>query len=223
MEAVCDYFFKDANYDNLPKKNLLKNKELLLKKKLAGTISENENEFLHDVEEKLQDEPFQYSLKSKLNYLTNLIDASICQNVEGGIYVFTNGDVAERIDDTISSHRSTQVDVKKPHIYISLVHLLSDIIDPEELSNISSAHSTLKSERKVLQHLRNKAISQITIRLMEGEILAIDTVKSGQLTEIQSMKIKEILNVHNYETVTLHSRNQTALSFTRTKKVLKRT
>mgnify|MGYP000445071709 FL=1 len=55
---VCDYFFKDAYFNDLPKKNLEFNKEKLLIKKQEGNISEKEEASLKWIEEKLNDDKF---------------------------------------------------------------------------------------------------------------------------------------------------------------------
>ena len=45
MKLLCDYFYKDAYFDDLPQKNLESNKKEILKRKSLGTQTE-EDEYM---------------------------------------------------------------------------------------------------------------------------------------------------------------------------------
>ena len=135
-KKICNYFFKDAYFNQLPKKNLEYNKDLLLKKKLAGVISEKEEATLKWVEERLLDDKFLYVLKYDINYLTNLIINSLETKEQAGILIFLDGEVLEQVGDFYFNHNNISLDKRKPHIYFSISYLLEEFINQNELQTL---------------------------------------------------------------------------------------
>ena len=146
---VCDYFFKDAYINDLPKKNLEHNKKILLNKKVAGVISESEEASLKWIEEKLTDEKFLYVLKYDINYLTNLINISLEEKQQAGILIFLDGEVLEHIGDIYFNHNNKKLDKRKPHIYFSISYLLEEFINQEELQTLLLPQILTDEEKSV--------------------------------------------------------------------------
>ena len=218
MVKVSDYFFDDANTHNLPQKNLLHNKRHLEQKRLAGTLDEREEETLYYIEQSLRQEPLLEGLKFSVNYLTNLLTSSLDNRLEGGIYIFRDGSVVERLGDRLFSHRTDKVDIKRPHLYLSLTHYLSAFIKDKDLSTLFFPQVLNEDEKIVLRELRNKNIDTLAIELKNGEVVEIKTSRSGVLTERQAEEIKTLLALGNYEGINLHTRDKKTIVFNRTKK-----
>ena len=105
IEKVAEYFFKDAYFDELPKKNIEYNKQLLTEKKENTLLTEEEETLLLEIENFLQNENLLYVLKFDVNYLSNLINYCITSSLEAGILIYANGRVVEKIGQTTFSHK----------------------------------------------------------------------------------------------------------------------
>ncbi|HWJ27295.1 MAG TPA: hypothetical protein VNS32_12185, partial [Flavisolibacter sp.] len=148
-KKVCDYFFKDAYDHDLPKKNLEYTRDLLAKKKVAGTISEEEVVVLDEIEQDLNDKELLYVLKFKVNYLTNLIIDCLNSGEEKGILIFYDGRVGEHSGQHYYSHAKRIVDPTLPHIYLSITHFLKEFIEDEQLSELVIPQLLNEEEHKV--------------------------------------------------------------------------
>jgi hypothetical protein len=220
MKMVTDYFFKDAYFNKLPKKNFEYNRELLLKKKKVGTIEEKEESILEFIEQSLNDKGLLYSLNFSVNYLTNLILQGITKRVEAGILIFQDGGVGERIgDEGYFTHKpNTLIDPFAPHLYLSITYYLKEFIDDEELSVLFIPQLLNEDETRVLKELRNKNISKLEITLEKGKVKNVVTNKAGVIGGKEAEEIKKILGLNNYESISLSTRDSKTLYFKRTKK-----
>src|SRR5947209_2173347 len=77
MKKLTEYFIDRAYDEDLPKKNHEHNIKQLNKKKLAKTITTEEQNKLEILERNIQNEALMYALKWDVNYFSNLILESI--------------------------------------------------------------------------------------------------------------------------------------------------
>lgn len=218
---VCDYFFRDAYNDKLPEKNFRYNQQLLQKKKVAGTLTEREQQTLDYLEANIKDEVLLYVLRFEINYLTNLVTDCLDTEEERGILIFLDGRVAELYKAEPFTHSNFDVDPTEPHIFISIRHLLKEFIEDEELSKLFVPQLLNEDEKAVLRELKAKNLREVTIQLNDGKIKRIESTKNGVITGAQAQKIREILGLREYEKITLDTMDEKSLSFKKTKKKIK--
>jgi hypothetical protein len=218
IQKVCDYFFKDAYYDELPKKNFTHNKNQFLKKKLAGTITENELQTLNFIEESINDDTFIYVLRFQINYLTNLVVDCLESRDDKGILIFKDGSVAELHGIDYYSHRNSIIDPSEPHIFISIRYLLREFIEDKELSSLFIPRILNEDEKKVLKELKSRNVKEITIQMQNGAVRRIESTKGGVITGEQAKEIRGILGLKNYEKITLDTVDEKTISIKKTKK-----
>lgn len=219
MSLLCAYLFERAYKDDLPKKNLQGSRVELNKMQVAGTLDDEQKKKLRDIEEILADEHLLVGLKYSINYLTQLINDSLNEGQEGGLYLFGDGTVAERLGSTVTSAGKGPVDTSRPHIYLSIIYYLKDFIDDADLSGLFMDRVLTEKEKLVLSEMRNKNIASLTIERRPEGALEITSRKTGLITAEQAREIKHILALNNYESITLHTRDKHSLSFSRTKKI----
>ncbi len=216
--TVCHYFFKDAYDHDLPKKNMTYNHKLLLKKKLAGTLTDEEILTLAHLENFLQDEVLLYLLKTDINYLTGIVTECISAGEERGILVFQDGRVGETDGTGLITHAEYLIDRTEPHIYLSIPYFLREFIISDQLSKIFLPQVLNDNEKKVLKEIKDKNVSEVIITLKNGDVEKISSTKEGILTASQARQIKEILCLKNYQKITLDTLNDTTLKFKKTHK-----
>jgi hypothetical protein len=219
MKMVADYFFKDAYDDNLPKLNLQKNKERLQKKQRAGTLTDEDQRILSLIEASLNNEAFLQIMKLDVNYLTNLIVDTIQSGEDSGILIFYDGTVAEKRGDQVVSHREVKVRHTKPHIYLSIVHFLSEFFDHKEISNLIIPQVLNEDEKRVLHEMKSKNIKELKIFFKDGKPHKIYTTKHGNISAQDAKAIKKLLGLRNYESIELSTRDEKTLTFKHTKKI----
>jgi hypothetical protein len=199
--------------------NLEHNRELLLKKKNAGGISDTEEASLKWIEEKLEDKIFLYTLKYDINYLTNLITCSLEQNEQAGILVFLDGDVLEHIGDFYFNHNNKKIDRRKPHIYFSIPYLLEEFIEQEQLQSLLLPQILTDEEKLVLKEIRTSNVKELVIKMdNDGEITSLYKTTERIISGDEVQKVKKIFGLGNYEEVTLTTRNEKTIAFKKIKK-----
>ena len=217
-KKICNYFFKDAYFNQLPKKNLEYNKDLLLKKKLAGVISEKEEATLKWVEERLLDDKFLYVLKYDINYLTNLIINSLETKEQAGILIFLDGEVLEQVGDFYFNHNNISLDKRKPHIYFSISYLLEEFINQNELQTLLLPQILNDDEKLVLKEIRTSNVKELYIKKGNDGQFRIDITTERIVTGDEVAELKKIFGLGNYEEVTLVTRDEKTVVFKNTKK-----
>jgi len=217
-QKICDYFFRDAHNNNLPKKNLEYNKELLLKKKLSGVISEKEEATLKWIEEKLNDEKFLNILKYDINYLTNLISNSLESKEQAGILIFLDGEVLEHVGDIYFNHNNKILDRRKPHIYFSISYLLEEFINQSELQTLLLPQILSDDEKLVLKELKVSNVKELNIKKGNNGNFSISRTTERTITGDEANEVKRIFGLGNYEEVTLTTRDEKTIVFKNTKK-----
>ena len=213
IEKVAEYFFKDAYFDELPKKNIEYNKQLLTEKKENTLLTEEEESLLLEIENFLQNENLLYVLKFDVNYLSNLINYCITSSLEAGILIYANGRVVEKIGQTTFSHKEIDFNMNAPHIYLSIKYFLEEFIDDEDLQKIIMPHLLNDDEKYILKELRNNNIHELNIRKKGGEIFRVGTASDGLVSGAKAKEIKKILGLKNYEEVEISTRDEKSLSF----------
>ena len=222
MKRVTQYFIERAYKDNLPEINLKASKQVLEKKKTAGTISDEEDEQLNQIIDLLKDKQLLYLFRWDVNYFSNLITESVNYGVEAEILIFEDGTIAEYIFGSIRAFPAKDIDIYMPHIRISVLYYLKEFIASEKLSAfLSNIHLLNEDERRVLQELRNKNVREITILLNKGEITRIESTKNGVIAGRQANEIMKILGLKNYERITIDTIDEKSFSFKKTKKKIK--
>jgi hypothetical protein len=218
MQKLCDYFFKDAYHNELPKANIEYNIERLEKMKLAGTISIEELTTLKKLEHALKDPVVLYGLKLDISYLSNLVLQCIDDREDTGILVFTNGRVMEYDSKGFGNHNLDKIDVSEPHIHLSIKYFLKEFINDDELSTLLMPRLLNDNEQKVLKELNNRNVAELVIKKSDSGELRIDSISKGVITGEQAKEIRRILGLDNYEQLQLSTRDKKTLSFVRTKK-----
>jgi hypothetical protein len=217
MAQICDYFFKDAYNDDLPRKNLLANKSVLDTKVSNGTSTEDDESLLAEINRMLGDGVLMHGLKFDINYFTKLITESIAMEMDAGFVVFTNGEVIEYMGENYFSHRKTSFDLTKPHIRLSVKYYLEEFVSKEDLKKLFEPTMLNANEKEVLKALRKNNTS-ITIKKKDGQIVKIESTNEGTISDTKAKEIKDILGLRNYEEITISSRDDKTLIFKKIKK-----
>ena len=206
----------------MPEKNIQDNRDLYLKKKRAGTISDEELVMLQRMEEIAADDVLLHILKPDINYLTNLISECVASREEAGILIFTDGEIGKRLGSEYYSHRTNGVDPSKPHIYLSIIYYLKEFIVNEELQSLIIPQILNHDEKTVLKELRNRNISEIVIkRVGKDGVLKIESSKNGIISGNEMKQIRRILGLRNYEEIKISTRDEKTLIFKKTIKKIK--
>jgi len=218
-KKVCEYFFKNAYEDNLPKMNLLGNKEVIEQRISSGNALDNDEQMLAEIKTLLSDDILPNGLKFEINYLTKLITECIASQSNAGFIIFTNGQVFEYIDNNYYSNRKDQdeLDLNKPHIKLSIKYYLREFIQKEELQKLFVPSILNNNEKEVLKALRQKDTT-ITIKKQKGEIVKIESSIDGVFSDNDAVKIRELLGIGNYQQITISTRNSKTLVFKKVKK-----
>lgn len=217
MQKVCDYFFKDAYDHNLPKNNLLLNREMIQKRIVAGTFNDEDEQLLQEINTMLDDKILLHGLKFEINYLTKLITDCIATESDAGFLVFSDGVVYEYLGDRYFSHRKTELDLSKPHIRLSIRFYLREFINNEDLQKLFIPAILDANEREVLKALRQKNAS-ITVKMQGGKIVKIESTNEGIITESKAREVRKILGLRNYEEITISTRDEKTLTFKKVNK-----
>jgi hypothetical protein len=208
MKKMTEYFFERAYQDDLPKRNLLYNKDKLERLKVSRALTEKEVRILQDINEKLANPALLHSLKWDVNYLSELITQSVRSQTEASVLIFADG----RIDVQQHGQQLTEEQKKArfaPHIILSLQYYFTHFIDPDYLSQfLLQAHVYNEDEERVLREMRNKNVHTISISMNGGSLKRIESEKNGQITGEEAQQIKRILGLRNYESITLNTRDK---------------
>jgi hypothetical protein len=220
MQKLTDYFIKRAYTDNVPKKNLEGQKKELEKKKLAGNMTTNEKARLDYVKDLLKDEARLHSFKWDINYFSNLITESIVTSSEAAVLIFIDGRIVE---ESLSGYRTypetEEIDFSAPHVKVSLIYYLRQFIQKEEMEGfLALARLFSEDEERVLREMKNRNVRELNIKLHNGKIERIESTKAGQITGEQAEKVRKILGMKNYQSITLDTRDEKTLSFKLTNK-----
>ena len=169
------------------------------------------------IEKMIYDETLMYLLKFDINYLTNLINYCLLNKQPAGMYIFNNGDVLEHIGDNYFNHNYKELDIRDPHIYISIDKILEDFIRNKDLDELLLPQILNDNEAMVIKELRQKNVLELIIK-KDGDIITqIDTITSKKITGSQAAEVKVNLGIGNYEEVTLVTRDEKTLTFKKTK------
>jgi hypothetical protein len=226
MQDLKEYFMTRADADNVSKLNLEYHKKRLEDKAMKVPLTVEELELLTIVKRDLQDEQLLKSHQKDINYFSNLVTESIVSWKEAGILIYPDS-IVEFVGAggyrTFPNVDLTTDDLNEPHIRIPLQNFLSRFISKEELSRFIPFYTNLNDkELRVIQEIRNRNIRAISItKGNSGTDLRIDTTKSGSITAEQANKIKEVLGLHNYESITIDTIDDKTLFFKRTQKNIK--
>jgi len=221
MLTLADYLFKRAYDDALPQRNLEASLEQVQKKKVASTINKKEGELLEYLEDVLTDPELLCALKYNINYLSNLLVICLNSGEETGLLLFSDGSIAERRQGHYySMERGREVDITKPHIYLSMLHYLKTFVRRESLSQVISCIAAFSDgEQKVIRELRDKRNRELRIELKEGVVQKLEvTAKEKMITDSQAEQIRAILGLRNYEKITVDTMDEKTLVLRKTRK-----
>ncbi|MEI6596193.1 MAG: hypothetical protein WCO28_11570 [Bacteroidota bacterium] len=220
MKKICVYFFKDAYFNDLPKKNIEFNKQEIEKKIKAGTQTEEDEHLLKYLDGFLLDKNLLSALKFDVNYLTNLIISAIAQGKEAIIKIKFNGEVAEFLDNEFIGHNGVDTNRHQPHICLSLTYFLNEFIENDVLETLLMPQLLNDDEKKVLREMRRKNIKEIVIYNNDQPVRRIESSKTGVLTKKEAEDVKKILGLTNYERITIETMDEKSLSFKKTRKYI---
>jgi|694.fasta_scaffold38326_6 hypothetical protein len=210
---LCDRLFKDAYLEELPKKRIKYHYDRLREKELAQTISEDERETLLRLNQMLDDSIFLYGLKFEMNFLTELIIWCLDNNQEAGILVFPGGICMKRMGEDYYYFSEVSADRSAPHIYLSIYYFLKEFIQSEDLDLIRIPGLLNENEKKVFAALKNRNISELTIKLLDGKVVRVDSKSIKQISGDAAKKIRLAIGLGQYEEVTLAVRGVDAITF----------
>jgi hypothetical protein len=220
MKHATDYFFKDAYYDDVPRRNLQRRVDDLKKKKsVYNGLTTNQESELSQIEDTLADEHLMYGLKWSINYLTDLIVNSMLEGKDAGILFFADGIVLEKKGSDYDSHRDPKPDPSQPHIYLSLTFFLKEFVSDDTLSDLIIPQVLNDKEKLVLKAIRDKKLTEVKIGLAEGHVKAITASSHRTVSKDEAEEIKTILAMKNYEHVTLKTTDGGSLFIKRDKKI----
>lgn len=219
MKLLCDYFYKDAYGDDLPKKNMESNKKDILNRKSLGTQTEEDEYMLLHIENVFKYPVALTILKFDVNYLSNFIAATISNSEDGTIYIFFDGKVAEYIGQDFWGHKSFEPNFLEPHIKLTISHYLKEFIADNEIAKLLLPQLLNDDETKVLREMRRKNVKEITIyRHNEDKPMRIESSMTGVVTAKNATEIMEMLGLKNYERITLETMDGNSLAFKVTRK-----
>lgn len=220
MKIICEYFFKDAYFDDLPKLNLEYNKKEILKRKSIGIYTEEDEQMLMHIEDVLSYSPILTILKFDINYLSNFIAAAISNKEDGNIYIFFDGSVAEYIGQQYWGHKKDyEPNFFEPHIRLTISHYLKEFIADDEISGLLMPQLLNDDETKILREIRRKNVKQIIIHRNDPDKpMRIESTTTGIITANEAKEIMEILGLKNYESIELNTMSGNSLSFKVTRK-----
>ncbi len=218
MKLVCDYFFKDAYSNDLPKKNLQFNKEQILKRIRAGTQEENDFELLAKIENILKNDKTLYILKFDVNYLSNFIGACLTNRKDGLIYISFDGNVTEFLEDAYWGHKEINFELEEPHIRLTLSNYLKEFMDTKELKDLIVPTLLKSDEAYLIKQMSQKGISEINIKKTpDSKQLVIKTSKNLTLPKEKQNEVKRLLGLGQYETITVKSSHKDDIHISSTK------
>jgi len=221
MLKLADYLFKRAYDDDLPQQNLAASREQLLKKKVAGTINQREQETLDYLDDVLIDPELLYVLKFNINYLSNLLVICLNSGEETGLLLFSDGTIAERRQGHYYSvETGRDVDTTKPHIYLSMLHYLKTFVRRDSLAHfISCIDAFSDGEQKVIREIRDKRNRELHIELMEGRVQHLHVIgKERRITDREAEQIRDILGLNNFEKMVVDTVDDRTLMLRKTRK-----
>ncbi len=219
MKLLCDYFYKDAYDDDLPKKNMESNRKEILKRKSLGAQTEEDEQMLLHIENVFKYPDALTILKFDVNYLSNFIASAISNTEDGNIYIFFDGSVAEYIGQDYRGHKNLEPNFMEPHIRLTISHYLKEFISDDDISNLLMPQLLNEDETKVLRELRRKNVKEITIyRHNMNKPMRIESSMTGVITENEAKEIRETLGLKNYDRIILETMDEKSLSFKVTRK-----
>lgn len=216
--ALCDRLFKDAYQEDLPKKRIKYHVDRFKKMELTGTLSPDDKELLYRLEQMLRDSALLYGLKIEFNFLTDLIVWCIENNIEAGLLIFPEGQVVKRQGESLYPMGEVLSDPDSPHIYLSIYYFLKEFIQSDEMKLIHVPGILTENEKKVLMALREKNIHELQVKLLDGEIIRIDSKTIRTVSGDTAKKIRLAIGMGRYEEVTLSTRDAQTITFKKTKK-----
>lgn len=217
---LCDRLFKDAYFDELPKKKLKHHYDRLKKIELAGTLSLEEKELLQRLDQMLKDSLLLYSLKFEFNFLTELIIWCIEHNEDAGLLIFPSGQVMKKQGTDIYAMGEGVIDTTAPHIYLSIFYFLKEFIQSEDLKMIHIPGLLSENEKKVLIALKEKNVQELIIRLTNGDVERIDSKTIETFGGERAKKLRLAIGLGQYEEISLSTRDSGSITFKKTKKQL---
>lgn len=221
MKKICEYFFKDAYENDLPRQNIEYNKKLLEAKKSKNIITYEESILLTQLNDFLEDKHLMQFLKFDINYLSNLIKHCLTSTLEAGMLIYPTGRVIEHLGNDTFSHQKIDFDTNSPHIYLSIKYFLKEFIEHQELEKLIMPQILSSDEKNVLEELRNENIQELIIKKNGNEIIRIDKSHNSIIIGEKAKQIKQILGLKNYEEVEISTRDEKTLSFKKRTKDIK--
>lgn len=215
---LCDRLFKDAYFEELPKKKLKYHYDRLKRIELAGTLTQEDKELMLRIDHMLKDSLLLYSLKFEINFLTELIIWCI-ENIEDGVLlIFPGGRVIEKRGTELNCLGEQVSDITAPHIELSVSFFLIEFIQSDDLKMINIPGFLSENEKRVLLALKEKNVHELTVKLSDGQIERIDSKTIQTFGGEQAKKLRKAIGLGQYEEITLSTRDSSSISFKKIKK-----
>lgn len=161
-------------------------------------------------------------LKAILNVFGSLlVNTLLMKNKNNGIMVTAAGDVFFWTDDVLQKDKKLISVFNTPHIFIPFTYYIYQFIDDASKELFLTPLEILdENELLVLRALRNKDYKELIIKPPDpksgtDKTFEIITVRDGDLTPEQQKEITEILQLKNYQSITLKKRSNTQIYFER--------
>lgn len=221
-KILCEGLFKDAYYDELPKKKMKFHYDRLKKLEQLGAIDNEDRDIMKRIGIMLEDPILLHGLKFEFNYLTELITWCIDNNTEAGLMIFPQGKFIVKLgQENISYDKNKdKVDASAPHIYLSVLYFLKEFIKTDEYSLIKITGMLNEKEHMVINALREKNISELVVKINGGEIIRIDSKEIFNVSGEEVNKIRELICLGQYEEITLSMRDNHNMIIKKNKKAI---
>lgn len=224
IRKIAEYLFIDAYNKDLARNNIDNIIKGLLKLKNLGTLSKSEEKRLNYLQWVRTQPGILLAFKLSINYLVELIDASLDSELEAALLIFEDGEVIEQLGDRYRSHRSSKITmgmIARPHIRLSITHYLREFIDEESLS-VVYPKTFNEDEQTVLRELKKKHVEEIILRIAGGVIHNIESRSTERRSVEEREQIKRILGLKNYERIEINTVDGKEFTIKRTRKKINR-
>ena len=223
MKKLHDYLFTRAYKENLGKKNLEENIAYLTKISKQRPLNNEEFRLRNSLNEILND-PILMSVPNRdITYFSQLVLKCFINNNEVGIIIYENGEVdTYELTTSDATEGKKNLDLSVPHILIPISYFIKKfIVDEEKEKFLTKIGMLNENEMDVINLIRKKNVKKIIITLNDQNqtIKNIEAQAAGIIKKEDAEKIRQVLGMKNYESIELHTRDSSTLTFTRTKKL----
>jgi hypothetical protein len=220
MKKVHYELFTKAYEDELGKKTLTQNIEILTKLSKQRPLFSNEVDWLMASKSVLADKNLLEIMKKDITYFYQLVLKCFNNDNEVGIIIYDDQSFTTYQLINNVSQTNKVLDLSIPHIKIPLTSFIKKFLDDEQKSKfLKSTGLITDQEMQVITAIREKKLSSISIHFdAEKNIKKIESTETGFIHGDDAKEIMHTLGMNNYTGIEMHTRDGKTLSFTHTRK-----